>query len=126
MFDLEKLEQAGFEKTMTTEEWEVWSEQEQQRYTRKDPEAPGGSVAPGVITKNYVLKRDDVLIITEQNTANSLASGIPATIQYPEIVVVQLGDGPIRIACSADDADLILAVAEEVALGGRQLRARRK
>lgn len=118
MLDLEKLEAAGFEKTMTAEEWEEFHEHEQERYKRR-AESSGqidDMVATGTVTKNYVLKRGPVLIITEQNTQTTTASGLPAMITYPEIVIVKSEKDGRQIACSPDDTDLILALADELSM----------
>lgn len=110
MLDLKALEEAGFEKVMTTDEWEKWSEREAERYDKSD-RAPN----QGRVTKNYMLERNGVLLTTEQNTQVSSATGIQTTIEYPEIAVLETVDHRKSVTCDAGDTELILLLAEELA-----------
>jgi len=125
MFDLEKLEAAGFEKAMTTEEWETFTAEEAEKYKRPGS-SPGETVAVGTVTKDYVLRRGDVWIMTEQNTQSSTASGIPAMITYPEIVVIKSESQSRQVTCDASDTGLILALAAELEKNPAQKRREEK
>lgn len=109
MFDLKALEEAGFEKLMTTEEWEEWHEHELQRYNKADE-----PVGVNKVTKSYVLQRNGVRLTTEQNTQTSSPTGLQTTVEYPEIVVLEREDHTQSVTCDASDTDLILLLADQL------------
>lgn len=96
MFDLPALEAAGFEKLLTTEQWEATVEE-------------GGPLV------NYRLARGEVLITTEQNTQESAPYGVSTIVRYPEIAVISHATYVHRrVTCDASDTELILILADEV------------
>lgn len=96
MFDIAALEEAGFEKTLSDEEWERMS----------------ANVIPLV---DYRLVRGDIMISTEQNTQQTDASGLQTTVRYPEIAVIQhLARPDRRVSCDASDTELILLLVAEL------------
>jgi hypothetical protein len=123
MFDLKALETAGFEKALTSDEWELLQQQAAKRYARTGQAAqehvPGGNV---VI--DYVLERGDVRVSTEQNTQDQAPFGVPLTVHYPQIAVIENLNDNRRVTCDASDTALILLLADEVGkpLGNRPAR----
>lgn len=120
MFDLKALEDAGFQKALTTEEWELLQEQVARRYTRAgqsvQEQTPGGNVVV-----DYVLERENVRVSTEQNTQDQIPFGVPMTVRYPQIAVIENLEDNRRVSCDAADTALILLLADEVGkpLGNR-------
>jgi hypothetical protein len=120
MFDLKALEDAGFAKALTAEEWQLLQDQNATRYTRAG-ETAQGQVPGGKVVVDYVLERGDVRVSTEQNTQDQAPFGIAMTVRYPQIALVEnISDGR-RVTCDASNTALILAMADEVSkpLGNR-------
>ena len=98
MFDLDALKAAGFKKQLSKKEWE-----ERNAEYAASPRSAGG---PYVV--DYVLKKGDVSIVVERNTATS--DGLK--VEFPAVALVQGPSG--TVAVSASDTQLILAMVDEV------------
>lgn len=114
MFDIDKFEAAGFEKTMTLEEWEHFNaEVVPKAYVRATPDSVHGT--PGSdVTVDFVLQRNAVMLRTERNTQEQAEGGLRTTVHYPEIVILEADEGRISVSCDASDAELILLLAEQL------------
>lgn len=101
VFDFEALERAGFEKTLTSEEWE-------------EMQNDISLQAHSDLRVDYILRRGDVTLHVEQNNKSGVpVGGATVTANYPQIVVLS---GPAgKVAVAAGDTDLILAMAAQVA-----------
>lgn len=105
---VQALEDQGFEKALTDEEWEAYNEQL----------AQSGRYGSSEVVVEYILVRGDVQVIVEQNTSRQTQLGVPTTVHYPEVCIVEVAGR--RVACAAD-VRLILAMADALArprLGG--------
>lgn len=104
MFDLAALEAAGFEKTLSDEEWVDAQAAFNSLYGREG------------VTVNYVLLRGEIRLVTEQNTQEQEQFGVQTTVQYPEVAVLEHVNIPTRrVAVDASNTALILAVADDLA-----------
>jgi hypothetical protein len=102
MFDLQMLEAAGFEKQLTEQEW-----QDKQQQLAGSEMAHGGEYR-----LDYVLARDRVTVTVEQNTSTQEYGGMQMQVRHPPVAII---DGPNgRVSCSAENAQLILQLAEAV------------
>lgn len=115
MFDLTALEGAGFNKTLTTEEWEQLQGQVAARYARAGTGSVEAQVAGGNVVVDYVLERGNIRVSTEQNTQDQAPFGISMTVHYPQVAVIENVDDGRRVSCDAGDTALILLLADEIA-----------
>lgn len=104
-FDLDRMTEAGFTKTLSKAQWAA---------RNAELDALGMNTG-GPYTSDYVLQNGDVTLTVEQNTSTETQSGMEVTIKHPQVVIVEGPGG--RVACPAGDADLILAMTEQLAQG---------
>lgn len=113
MFDLKALQDAGFEKALSTEEWEQLQAQLAQQYSRPS-QSNAQEQIPGGVVVDYVLKRGDVRVSTQQNTQDQAPYGISMTVRYPQIAMIENEADGRRVSCDAANTALILLLAEEI------------
>lgn len=101
--DLKALEDAGFVKALTAEEWELHNNKRAAHF---------GDAS--VVALSYLLERGNVRISVEQNTQTQAPFGVQMVVHYPEIAIIEDSTTGRRVTCDASDTDLILALADEV------------
>jgi hypothetical protein len=99
--DIAALESAGF---VHDDELKAAHEEHAERY---EMHATGPYVIHGMWKKGLVT------LLFEQNTASEpMGGGMSAVIQHPPVCIVSGPRG--RLACTADDVELILSLVDEV------------